>query len=89
MVITNESISNKSLVGAVVQIFNSKISNSIFGLSLLLLDLLLIVANGFLGDFVEKTEDDSGKHEPERDEGHLDVADLEIFLGEVLESEWG
>jgi hypothetical protein len=60
-------------------------------LSLLLNFLLFVVANGFLGDLVEKTKDDSGEHEPERDEGILGVAELDFLgeLGKVLETEWG
>ena len=50
----------------------------------LFLDLLLFfVANGFVGDLVEETEDDGGEDEPERDQGILGVAEHDI-LGEVL-----
>ena len=60
-------------------------------MSLLLNFLLFVVANGFLGDLVEKTKDDGGEDEPERDEGILGVAELDILgkLGKVLETEWG
>jgi hypothetical protein len=59
-------------------------------LSLLLNLLLFVIANGFLGDLVEKTEDNGGEDEPERDEGILGVAELDILckLGKVLETEW-
>ena len=60
-------------------------------MSLLLNFLLFVIANGFLGDLVEKTEDDGGEDEPERDEGILGVTKLDILgeLGKVLETEWG
>jgi len=59
-------------------------------LSLLLNLLLFVVANGFLGDLVEKTKDNGGEDEPERDEGILGVTELDILckLGKVLETEW-
>ena len=62
MDIINESLlSDESLLGAVVQVLDFE-----FGFSLLLLNLLLlVVANGFLGDLVEKAEDDGGEDEPE------------------------
>ena len=53
--------------------------------------LLLVVANGFLGDLVEETEDDGGENEPERDKSILGISKLNILgeLGEVLEAQWG
>jgi hypothetical protein len=76
--------SDKSLLGAAVQVLDLDI-----GFSLLFGDFFfLFVTDSFFGDLVEEAEDDGGEDEPERDEGVLGVAKLNILseLGKVLEA---